>query len=220
MTENERVQKHLDLLIQRYPKLASSAKEIMDAFFMMKDCFEHGGKLLTAGNGGSAADCEHIAGELVKSFRMPRPVTKEYAGRLKEADAVIGEKLARNLERGLPVLPLTAFEALITAYINDKDGQDVFAQQLSVYGNKGDVFLAISTSGSSINILNAAAAARAGGIKIIGLTGADGGRLAKAADTAVRVPETETYRIQELHLPVYHCWCLMLEEYFFGENGK
>ena len=109
---------------------------------------------------------------------------------------------------------------MITAYINDKDGQDVFAQQLSVYGNKGDVFLAISTSGSSINILNAAAAARAGGIKIIGLTGADGGRLAKAADTAVRVPETETYRIQELHLPVYHCWCLMLEEYFFGENEK
>lgn len=208
------------MLICRYPQLESARQEIMDAFLVMKECYEHGGKLLTAGNGGSAADGEHIAGELMKGFQLPRPVTEEYAGKLREADAVIGERLAKNLQRGLAVLPLTAFEALLTAYMNDKDGQDVFAQQLFVCGNKGDVFLAISASGSSVNILNAAAAARAGGIKVIGLTGAGGGKLAKAADITVRVPETETYRIQELHLPVYHCWCLMLEEYFFGENEK
>ena len=113
-------------------------------------------------------------------------------------------------------IPLVAHEALTTAYINDVDGLGVFAQQLFGYGRKGDVFLGISTSGNSKNIMNATVVARASGIKVVGLTGAKGGALAKVADVAVKAPETETYMIQELHLPIYHCWCLMLEDYFFG----
>ncbi len=115
-------------------------------------------------------------------------------------------------------IPLVAHEALSTAYINDVDGYGVFAQQLLGFGREGDVFLGISTSGNSQNIMNAAVVARALGIKVIGLTGADGGELGRFADVAVRVPEKETYMVQELHLPIYHCWCLMLEERFFGDG--
>ena len=177
---------------------------------------EHDGKMLIAGNGGSAADSEHIAGELMKRFKTPRPVTPEFAEKLKAIDPVRGEQLAKNLERGLMAIPLVAHEALTTAYINDVDGYGVFAQQLLGFGRPGDVFLGISTSGNSKNVIPATVVARALGMKVIGLTGAKGGELAQVADVAVRVPETETYMIQELHLPVYHCWCLMLEDKFFG----
>ena len=136
--------------------------------------------------------------------------------KLISANPTRGERLAQKLERGLPAIPLVAHEALTTAYANDVDGLGVFAQQLYGYGKAGDVFLGISTSGNSENILNAAVVARAMGIKAIGLSGAGGGELAYAADVIVRVPETETYMVQELHLPIYHCWCLMLEEHFFG----
>ena len=182
----------------------------------MEECYEHDGKLLIAGNGGSAADSEHIAGELMKGFKSPRPVPQEFAKRLKAVDPVRGEELARNLERGLTALPLVAHEALSTAYINDVDSLGVFAQQLYGFGRPGDVFLGISTSGNSKNVMSATVVARALGIKVIGLTGAKGGELANVADVAVKVPQTETYMIQELHLPVYHCWCLMLEDKFFG----
>lgn len=127
-----------------------------------------------------------------------------------------GENLARNLERGLMAVPLVAHESLTTAYINDVDGLGVFAQQLFGFGRTGDVFLGISTSGNSQNIISATVVARAMGIRIIGLTGSEGGELVKAADVAIKVPESETYMIQELHLPVYHCLCLMLEDKFFG----
>ena len=126
-----------------------------------------------------------------------------------------GKKLAKNLERGLMAIPLTAHEALTTAYINDVDGLGVFAQQLLGFGRPGDVFLGISTSGNSQNIINATVVARAREIKVIGLTGAEGGELARVSDVSIKVPETETYMIQELHVPVYHCLCLMLEEHFF-----
>lgn len=208
--------KHIDLLMKRYPQLSGIRKEIVDAYLVMEECYKNGGKLLIAGNGGSAADSEHIAGELMKRFKILRPVSKEYAERLKEVDAVRGEALARNLECSLMAIPLVAHEALTTAYINDVDGLGVFAQQLFGYGRKGDVFLGISTSGNSKNIMNATVVARASDIKVIGLTGAKGGELAKVADVAVKAPETETYMIQELHLPIYHCWCLMLEDKFFG----
>lgn len=217
-TLEPRLEKHIDLLIERYPILAECRQSIIDAYLIMEETYEHDGKMLIAGNGGSAADSEHIAGELMKRFKTPRPVTPEMAEKLKAIDPVRGADLAKNLERGLMAIPLVAHEALSTAYINDVDGLGVFAQQLFGFGRPGDVFLGISTSGNSKNVMSATVVARALGIKVIGLTGAKGGELAQVADVAVKVPETETYMIQELHLPVYHCWCLMLEDKFFGKE--
>lgn len=215
-TLQPRLEKHIDLLIKRYPILAECRQAIVDAYLIMEETYENDGKMLIAGNGGSAADSEHIAGELMKRFRTPRPVTPEFAEKLKAIDPVRGEQLAKNLERSLMAIPLVAHEALTTAYINDVDGYGVFAQQLLGFGRPGDVFLGISTSGNSKNVIPATVVARALGMKVIGLTGAKGGELAQVADIAVKVPETETFMIQELHLPVYHCWCLMLEDRFFN----
>lgn len=212
----ERISRHVKTLMERYPMLESIKQEIVDAYFVMEKCYIDDGKLLIAGNGGSAADSEHIAGELMKRFKIKRTVGPEFAQKLIEIDGIRGAELANNLERSLMAIPLVAHEALTTAYINDVDGLGVFAQQLFGYGRKGDVFLGISTSGNSKNILSATVVARALGIKVVGLTGADGGELASVADVVVKVPEYETYMIQELHLPIYHCWCLMLEEKFFG----
>lgn len=215
-----RLQEHIDLLITRYPKLEGIIPFIISAYEVMQTAYQHDGKLLIAGNGGSAADSEHMAGELMKRFKRPRPVTPEFADKLVSVDSARGRKLAENLERSLTAIPLVTHEALSTAYINDVDGYGVFAQQLLGFGRAGDVFLGISTSGNSKNIMNAVVVAKALEIKVIGLTGADGGELAEAADVAVKAPETETYMIQELHLPIYHCWCLMLEDYFFGGNDR
>lgn len=214
------IQKHIDFLVQRYPVLDICKEDIEKAYRILEECYTHDGKLLIAGNGGSAADSEHIAGELMKRFKTPRPVPADFAEKLQEVDSVRGPELAKNLERGLMAIPLVAHEALTTAYINDVDGLGVFAQQLYGFGRPGDVFLGISTSGNSKNIMSATVVARALGLKVIGLTGAKGGELASVADVAIRVPETETFMIQELHLPVYHCLCLMLEERFFGYLGK
>ena len=191
---------------------------VIAAYLIMEEAYMGDHKLLIAGNGGSAADAEHIAGELMKRFKIARPVTSEMAEKLIAVDAVCGADLAKKLERGLMAIPLVAHEALSTAYINDVDGLGVFAQQLFGYGRPGDVFLGISTSGNSKNVMSATVVAKALGIKVIGLTGATGGELASVADVSVRVPQLETYMIQELHLPVYHCWCMMLEDKFFGEG--
>lgn len=217
-TLDNKLMKHIDLLITRYPKLVCIKQEIIDSYLIMEECYENNGKLLIAGNGGSAADSEHIAGELMKRFKTPRPVSDEFAEKLKAVDAERGATLAKNLECGLMAIPLVAHEALSTAYINDVDGLGVFAQQLFGFGRPGDVFIGISTSGNSKNVMNATVVARALGIKVIGLTGANGGELANIADVAVKAPETETYMIQELHLPIYHCWCLMLEDKFFNKE--
>lgn len=213
---DKRLKGHIDFLVSRYPTLLDIKREIIEAYCLLETCYENDHKLLIAGNGGSAADSEHIAGELMKSFKMKRTVPAEFACRLKEVDPDRGEKLAKNLECGLMAIPLVAHEALTTAYINDVDGLGVFAQQLYGFGRRGDVFLAISTSGNSKNIINAVVVAKALGIKVIALTGEKGGELACIADMAIKVPEVETYMIQELHLPVYHCLCLMLEDRFFG----
>lgn len=214
---DSRLQKHIDLLIKRYPALDCIKQDIIDGYMIMEECYLHGGKLLVAGNGGSATDSEHIAGELMKRFKTPRPVSKEFADKLIAVDSVRGPELAKNLECGLMAIPLVAHEALSTAYINDVDGLGVFAQQLFGFGRPGDVFLGISTSGNSKNVMSATVVARALGMKVIGLTGAKGGELAVVADVCVKAPETETYMIQEYHLPIYHCWCLMLEDKFFGK---
>ena len=214
----ERIMAHLDKLITRYPSLSSCRDDIEKAYRLMEEAYEKDKKLLIAGNGGSAADSEHIAGELMKRFKTPRPIPSYFAEKLVSIDPERGPGLAKNLERGLMAIPLVAHEALTTAYINDVDGLGVFAQQLYGFGREGDVFLGISTSGNSKNVMSATVVARALGIKVIGLTGETGGELAKVADVCIKVPETETYKIQELHLPVYHCLCLMLEDRFFGKE--
>ena len=161
---DSKLQKHIDLLMERYPKLKSVEQDIIDAYLIMEQSYENDGKLLIAGNGGSAADSEHIAGELMKRFKTPRPVSEKYAEKLKAADRERGAVLAKNLECGLMAIPLVAHEALTTAYINDVDGYGVFAQQLFGYGREGDVFLGISTSGNSQNVMNATVVAKASGI--------------------------------------------------------
>lgn len=214
---DKKLQKHIDLLLKRYPKLECVKNSIIEAYLILEECYKHDGKLLIAGNGGSAADSEHIAGELMKRFKIPRSIPEDLKKKLIEIDSVRGENLSKNLERPLMAIPLVAHEALTTAYINDVDGLGVFAQQLYGFGRAGDVFLGITTSGNSQNVMSATVVARALGIKVLGLTGENGGELSQVANVCVKVPETETYMVQELHLPVYHCWCLMLEDKFFGK---
>lgn len=213
-----RLQKHIDLLITRYPVLDCVKDEIVDTYLVMEQCLKNGGKLLVAGNGGSAADAEHIVGELMKSFKLPRKPSSEFADKLIHENAELGKVLAENLQGALPAIALDGHLALSTAYMNDCEPLLCFAQQVNGYGNSADVFLGISTSGNSKNILYAAVTARAKGMKVIGLTGANDSKLSQMSDVCIKVPQTETYMIQELHLPVYHCLCLMLEDRFFGED--
>lgn len=205
----------IEELIGRYPVLEPVRGEIEKAFELLETCFANGGKLLIAGNGGSAADAEHIVGELMKGFVKRRPVPEEFGTALRAVDENRGAKLAEKLQGGLPAIALTGHEALSTAFANDVDGMLSFAQQVNGYGRPGDVFLGISTSGNSENVLYAAVTAKAKGMKVIGLLGRDGGKLAKISDAAIVVPERETYKIQELHLPIYHALCLMLEDRFY-----
>ncbi len=213
-----KLQKHIDLLTQRYPALKQCEQSIIQAYNILEECFASGNKLLIAGNGGSCADSEHIVGELMKGFKLPRKCGEDYAARLKSIDPVRGEELAERLQGGLPAIALDGHQGLNTAFINDvpNGGLLMYAQQINGYGKEGDVFLGISTSGNSKNVMYATVVARAKGLKVIGLTGAKGGELAGVADVAIKVPSKETYMVQELHLPVYHTICLMLEEKFFG----
>ena len=206
---------YLQQLIERYPKLESAKDDIRASFDIFVKSYSNGGKLLIAGNGGSASDAEHIVGELMKNFVKKRELPVSFIKDIANVDDEIAQYLIPRLQPGLPAIALSCHASLNTACINDIDGNITFAQQVYGYGKEGDVLLAISTSGSSKNILYAAAVAKAKKIKIIGLTGAAGGNLKKFADVCICVPETETYKIQELHLPVYHLLCMMLEERFF-----
>lgn len=208
--------RYLEELVERYPVLKTEEASIREVYEILKNCYEAGGKLLIAGNGGSCADAEHIVGELMKGFVKKRPVTEALSERLRGVDPELGAELAGKLQRGLPAIALTGHPGLTTAFINDVDGSMSYAQQVLGYGKPEDVFLGISTSGNSKNVRLAAITARAMGIKTVGLLGRDGGCIRPLCDAAVVVPEQETYKIQELHLPVYHALCLMLEEHFFG----
>ena len=210
------MEEHLNHLMDRYPRLMGCREDIKRAYEFLEAAFENGRKLLVCGNGGSASDSEHIVGELMKEFKLKRKIYGNQATALKEIDTELGQVLADNLQGALPAISLTGHSALQTAYMNDAVPELVFAQQVNGYGKPGDVFLGISTSGNSMNVLYAAITAKARGLKVIGLTGTRENKLMKYADVCIRVPETETYKIQELHLPVYHCLCLMLEEKFFG----
>ncbi len=207
------VNKNIADLTASHPQLAVCTTDIQRAFELLCGCFSSGGKLLLCGNGGSAADCEHISGELLKGFVSRRPVEGP-------ARAVLGEPLAAKLQGGLPAVPLTGFNAFSTAFGNDVDPEYAFAQLVWALGRPGDVLLGITTSGNSANVLHAARAARARGMTVLGLTGAGGGQLAGLAGVTIRVPETKVHLVQQLHLPVYHALCLMLEEEFFGESAE
>lgn len=207
---------HLNQLIERYPQLIVCREEIIAAYEILEYAYIHGRKLLVSGNGGSASDSEHIVGELMKEFRLKRKVYANQAESLRQIDMEMGKVLAENLQGALPAICLTGHSALSTAFMNDSNADLIFAQQVNGYGKPGDVYLGISTSGNSKNVLYAAITAKSKGLKVIGLTGAKDNRLMTFADVCIRVPELETYKIQELHLPVYHCLCLMLEEKFFG----
>ena len=207
--------KQIKVLIERYPELRICTEDIETAFEYMKNSYESGGKLLVAGNGGSAADSEHIVGELMKGFKKARKLTPAQQESLKTVNEELGSVLAENLQGALPAIALDGHPALTTAYMNDCEPLFCFAQQVNGYGIAGDVFLGISTSGNSKNILFAATIAKAKGLKVIALTGERDSKLSSLADVCIRVPQTETFKIQELHLPVYHCLCLMLEERFF-----
>ena len=207
---------HINTLIGRYPSLAVCKASIQTAYDTMKQAYCNGRKLLVCGNGGSAADSEHIVGELMKEFKLKREVYKNQAEAMKQIDPELGDILARHLQGALPAIALTGHSSLTTAFMNDSNPELIFAQQVNGYGKPGDIFLGISTSGNSRNVLFAAVAAKAKGLKVIGLTGQKPCKLAQLADVCIQVPETETYKIQELHLPVYHCLCMMLEEHFFG----
>lgn len=210
------VESKLDLLIERYPALSVCRDSIISAYEIIAECYSNGGKLLIAGNGGSAADSEHITGELMKGFCNPRKPSKEYAEKLKAVNEELGAVLAENLQGALPTIALGGHLALSTAYMNDCEPLLCFAQQINGYGKAADVFLGISTSGNSKNVLYATTVAKAKEMKVIGLTGQKNSKLAGMSDVCIQVPQTETYMIQEYHLPVYHCLCLMLEEEFFG----
>ena len=190
--------------------------QLVNIFLNVK---ESGHKLFFIGNGGSAADAEHIVGELMKGFLLSRRLDEELHNELRRADPEKGEYLADKLQGALPAIAVVDHLALSTAFLNDVDPLLGMAQQVNGYGAEGDVFLGITTSGNSKNILYANTIAKAKGLKTVALTGKDGGQIKEMSDVSIIVPEEETFKIQELHLPIYHCLCLMLEEYFFGEES-
>jgi len=205
----------VDLLIGRYPKLVNCRADLLCALDLLREGFGRGGTLFTCGNGGSAADADHIVGELAKGFLKKRPVPRE----LREALAAIpgGDSLADGLQGGLPAVSLHSQSALLTAFANDCDPSLIYAQALYALSKPGDMLLAISTSGNSQNVVNAAKLAKACGVTVLALTGERQSKLSDLADCAIRVGERETYRVQELHLPVYHWLCAGVEEAFFAE---
>lgn len=217
---DNKLTKHLELLLERYPALRVCKSEIIKAYDILETSFTDGRKLLVCGNGGSASDSEHIVGELMKEFKLKRKVFAKQAEAMQAIDPELGATLAQHLQGALPAITLTAHSSLTTAFMNDSEPILVFAQQVNGYGKEGDSFLGISTSGNSMNVLYAAVTAKARGLKVIGLTGQRDSKLSRLADVCIRVPETETYKIQELHLPVYHCLCMMLEDSFFGNQNE
>ncbi len=206
--------KILQELFVRQPALGVCREGIEQAFYTLKQCFLSGGKLMVAGNGGSASDSEHIVGELVKSFKKHRPLSADFRNNLL-ALGEEGKALAEGLQGGLPAISLCGHVALSTAFGNDCDPRMLYAQLVEVWGNRGDVLMTISTSGNSANCVYAAVAAKAKGIPVVSLLGGSGGKLRTLSDVSIVVPASETFAVQEYHLPVYHCLCAMLEAEFF-----
>lgn len=205
----------LQELLQRYPQLSSIRDELTQAADLLERSVSLKGKILVCGNGGSAADADHIVGELMKRFVRERPLAQELQEALKKVDPEKGSMLASSLEGSIPAICLSAHTALSTAFGNDVDSSISFAQQVSGYGLSGDVFWGLSTSGNARNVLYAAIVAKAKGMKVLGMTGEGGGLLKDLCDVCIRVPEKETFKVQELHLPIYHWLCIYLESVYW-----
>ena len=211
-----KVEDHLIRLTERYPDLKTCREDIEAAYILLKTSYEQNGKLLICGNGGSSADASHITGELMKGFLNKRELPSKLKQLLSEYGGKRGVFLSQRLQQALPTISLGAHQSLLSAVANDLGADLVYAQQVMGYGQKGDVLLGISTSGNAENVISAAVAAKAAGLKVIGLTGESGGNLKEFCDVAVCVPSSHVPDVQELHLPVYHTLCAMLETYFFG----
>ncbi len=207
---------HILQLGRDYPDLQPCLPDVEKALGLISSAFSTSNRLLVCGNGGSAADADHIVGELVKGFLLKRPVPSAYKQRLETTYLDCGAYLAANLQGGLPAINLCAHTALATAFSNDVASDLVFAQQVYVYGRPGDVLVGISTSGRSTNVLHALRVARLNGIHTVGLTGKIGGDMTSITDVLIKVPYDQTPRIQERHLPIYHALCVALEDGFFG----
>ena len=203
-------------LIERHPSLDGCKDDIARALEIMTECYKNGGKILLCGNGGSAADCEHIVGELLKDFLIKRPLSDELRADMRKRGPDISDETLDMLQLGLPAISLPSIVGFNTAFCNDRSAELVYAQGVMSLGKPGDVLIAISTLGNAKNVLRAAEVAKGLGLSLIGLTGMGGGALSTLCDSSVRVPECETYKIQELHIAVYHYLCAMLEKCFFG----
>lgn len=212
------MESYLDELLRRYPVLVACRDDIQKAYTVLVDCYTKGGKLLLCGNGGSAADCEHIVGELMKGYLHARPLPREVRARLAEADPELGKALGDTLQGSLPAINLTAGVSLNSAFGNDVTPVHAYAQAAYGHGKRGDVLLGVSTSGNAANVRAALCVARAMGISTIGMTGQGGGRMAGLCDVLIAVPARRTFEVQELHLPVYHCLCAMVEAHFWSER--
>ena len=206
----------LNELLSRYPQLTKCQNEIKKATTAMIDCYKNGGKILLCGNGGSCADCDHIVGELMKGFIKKRPLSTEQKAQMKNLYPLLEEETLSKLQGGLPAISLPSMTALNSAFCNDVDPELIYAQSVMALGKKNDVLIALSTSGNAKNVFSAAKVAKGLGIRVIALTGKTGGMLKECSDICITVPETETYKVQELHLPVYHYLCAAVEDDFFN----
>ena len=202
-------------LINRYPSLASCREDIEAALAAMIECYEKGGKILLCGNGGSCADCDHIVGELMKGFLKARRLDGDKKAEMMSRCPSLDDGLLSGLQGGLPAISLASFTALNTAFCNDEDPELIYAQALLGLAKENDILIGISTSGNAKNVNAAAKVALGLGMKVISLTGKNGGALAELASISIKAPETETFKVQELHLPIYHCLCACVEEHFF-----
>lgn len=203
-------------LLNRYSELQPLKEQVAAAAETIIETYKNGGKVLVCGNGGSCSDADHIVGELMKSFEGRRPLAKELQNELVRLSPETGKMLAEKLQQGLPAISLTVHQSLITAIANDISGEVIYAQQVVGWGNPGDILIGLSTSGNSQNVIDAMIVARAKGLKTIGMTGESGGKMRDWSDILINVPEKRTAYVQELHLPVYHALCMLVETEFFG----
>lgn len=215
----ESTRKILNRLFERFPKLNSCEREIKSAVELIVDCYKNNGKLLICRNGGSASDSLHIVGELMKSFILSRKLKNEYTEKIKEMFPENAEYFIKNLQGTLPAISLASETALTTAYSNDNSADLCFAQQVLGHGNNNDILIAISTSGNSKNVIYASQIAKIKDMKVISLTGRNGGKLKEFSDININVEEQETFIIQEYHLPIYHALCLAVENEIFGDDN-
>lgn len=203
-------------LLDHYPMLSVCEADILKAFRLMRECYLSNGLIMTCGNGGSASDSSHIVGELMKGFKQKRPLTEEQKSRMETSLPGEGLALSEKLQRAIPAISLVDQVALSSAFVNDVVPEMVYAQQVLGYGKVGDVLIGISTSGNSLNVVNACKIAKAFNIKSIAFTGQEGGILSKICEVTIKVPAKEVYRVQEYHLPLYHALCAMLEAEVMG----